>query len=168
MQGYKPVRQMVFCGMYPVDGNYTALREALEKMQLNDAALSLSRDVGCPRHNFRCGSSAFCTEIIQERLEREFQLNLISTAPSVVYRLDLSDGRQITSIIDEHAGNDNRYDRRADCIGDDHAPKVRRQYQELCQDRRGVYHNMDYLDEHRVSIHYDLPLNEIIYISSML
>ncbi|MDO5733866.1 MAG: translation elongation factor 4 [Eubacteriales bacterium] len=169
LDGYQPVKQMVFCGIYPVDGNdYGALREALEKVQLNDAALSFEPETSAALgFGFRCGFLGLLHyEIIQERLEREFQLDLISTAPSVVYKIKLTDGE----IID--LDNPTNLPA-AEEIEEMYEPIVRagimtpKDYvgnlMELCQERRGSFLDMEYLDENRVQLTYDMPLNEIIY-----
>ena len=169
LPGYKKVRQMVYCGFYPVDGaRYSDLREALEKLQLNDAALSFDAETSAALgFGFRCGFLGLLHyEIVQERLEREFQLDLISTAPSVVYKIKLDSGEEIT--LDNPTNmpdvNDIEYMEEpivktsiltpSDYVGN---------IMELCQDRRGVYITMDYLDKNRVTLQYDMPLNEIIY-----
>lgn len=169
LPGYKPVRQMVFCGMYPVDGaDYNALREALEKLQLNDAALSFEPETSnALGFGFRCGFLGLLHyEIIQERLEREYQLNIISTAPSVVYKILLTNGTEL--LLDNPSNLPP-----ADKIEQMEEPIVLASIitpkefvgaiMELCQERRGNFVNMQYLDETRVELHYHLPLNEIIY-----
>lgn len=169
LPGYKPVRQMVFCGMYPVDGaDYNALRDALEKLQLNDAALSFEPETSVALgFGFRCGFLGLLHyEIIQERLEREYQLELISTAPSVVYRITTLDGRQL---LLENPTNMPSLDQ----IEAIEEPIVRASIMtpkefvgnimELSQERRGTFIDMQYLDSTRVELHYELPLNEIIY-----
>ncbi|HOP10014.1 MAG TPA: translation elongation factor 4 [Oscillospiraceae bacterium] len=169
LPGYKKVRSMVYCGIYPADGaRYGDLRDALEKLQLNDAALffepETSKALG---FGFRCGFLGLLhMEIIQERLEREFDMDLITTAPSVVYKLTLNDKsvRMIDNptnypdpsliskaeepIVDAHIFSPSEY------VGS---------IMELAQDRRGIFKDMHYLDAARVDIHYELPLNEIIY-----
>lgn len=169
LPGYEPVQQMVFCGLYPVDGaDYNALREALEKLQLNDAALSFEPETSAALgFGFRCGFLGLLHyEIIQERLSREYDLDLISTAPSVVYKVELTDG----SVIDLQNPSDMPA---ADQIAGIQEPIVRANIMspteyvgnimELCQDRRGTFKDMQYLDKRIVEIHYDMPLNEIIY-----
>ncbi len=169
LPGYKPVRQMVYCGFYPTDGaKYPDLRDALEKLQLNDAALSFEAETSAALgFGFRCGFLGLLHyEIVQERLEREFQLDLISTAPSVVYRLVLETGE--TVMLDNPTNMPDpshiEYMEEPFVNATIMTPK---EYvgniMELCQDRRGVYHNMDYLDTTRVMLHYEMPLNEIIY-----
>ena len=169
LSGYKKVHQMVYCGFYPVDGaDYPDLRDALEKLQLNDAALSFEPETSAALgFGFRCGFLGLLHyEIVQERLEREFSLELISTAPSVVYRIYLSDGRQI--MLDNPTNMPDPSD-----IERMEEPMVKatimspKEYvgniMELCQDRRGTFKTMDYMDVTRVMLHYELPLNEIIY-----
>ena len=169
LPGYKKVQPMVYCGLYPTDGaKYPDLRDALEKLQLNDAALSFEAETSAALgFGFRCGFLGLLHyEIIQERLEREFLLDLISTAPSVVYRVIKTNGD--TMWLDNPTNMPDVTD--IDYIEE---PMVKttiltpKEYvgniMELCQERRGSYHNMDYLDTNRVMLHYDMPLNEIIY-----
>ena len=169
LPGYKPVQQMVFCGLYPVDGaDYPDLRDALEKLQLNDAALSFEPETSAALgFGFRCGFLGLLHyEIIQERLEREFLLDLISTAPSVVYRLKLNNGQTIMLDNPTNMPEVNEIDEMEEPIvaATIMTPK---EYvgniMELCQERRGTYKDMQYIDSVRVMLHYDMPLNEIIY-----
>ena len=169
LPGYKRVQQMVFCGLYPVDGaDYPDLRDALEKLQLNDAALSFEPETSAALgFGFRCGFLGLLHyEIVQERLEREFLLDLISTAPSVVYRLTLKTGEKIMLDNPTNMPDVNDIDQMEEPIvaATIMTPK---EYvgniMDLCQDRRGTYKNMDYMDTVRVMLHYDMPLNEIIY-----
>lgn len=169
LPGYQPVRQMVFCGMYPVDGaDYADLRDALERLQLNDAALSFEPETSTALgFGFRCGFLGLLHyEIIQERLEREFDLDLISTAPSVAYRLNLVSGEQI---LLENPTNMPGPDQIASIEEPVVAASIMtpRDYignvMELCHNYRGIYVNTEYIDENRVNLHYDMPLNEIIY-----
>ena len=160
---------MVFCGVYPADGaDYEALRDALSKLQLNDASLSFEPETsGALGFGFRCGFLGLLhLEIIQERLEREYDLDLVTTVPSVVYKIHLTDGSVIEidnptkypdpAVIDyceEPITNANIY-----------APnEFVGAIMDLCQERRGVFKNMTYVTPDRVDIAYDLPLNEIIY-----
>ncbi len=169
LPGYHPVRQMVFCGMYPVDGaDYPDLRDALERLQLNDAALSFEPETSTALgFGFRCGFLGLLHyEIIQERLEREFDLDLISTAPSVAYRLNLVDGEQMMLENPTNMPNPERIQSIEEPIVSasimtpkDYIGNV----MELCHNYRGVYVNTEYVDENRVNLHYDMPLNEIIY-----
>ena len=169
LPGYRKVNPMVFCGIYPADGaDYENLRDALEKLQLNDAALSYEPETsGALGFGFRCGFLGLLhLEIIQERLEREYDLDLVTTVPSVIYKINLTDGT--TAEIDnptnypdpatiascEEPFTDAHIYSPAEYVG---------AIMDLCQDRRGVFKNMDYITPDRVDIHYELPLNEIIY-----
>ncbi len=169
LPGYKPVQQMVFCGIYPVDGaDYNNLREALEKVQLNDAALSFEPETSAALgFGFRCGFLGLLHyEIIQERIEREFELQIISTAPSVVYHIHLTDGTELKL---DNPSNMPKPDS-IECIEE---PIVNvsivvpdtyiGNIMDLCQERRGTFINMEYLEMTRVNLHYEMPLNEIIY-----
>lgn len=169
LAGYKKVNPMVFSGVYPSDGaKYQDLREALEKLQLNDASLSYEPETSLALgFGFRCGFLGLLhMEIIQERLEREFNLDLITTAPSVIYRLTMTSGEVI--MIDNPT---NYPDVSLISLAEEPIVKASilapNEYvgniMELCQERRGVFHNMNYLDPTRVEMHYDLPLNEIVY-----
>ena len=169
LPGYRKVNPMVFCGVFPADGaHYQDLREALERLQLNDAALTFEPETSVALgFGFRCGFLGLLhMEIIQERLEREYNLDLITTAPSVIYRITMSDGT--VTYID----NPTNYPDPAQIamaeepITDAHifAPNdFVGNIMELCQQRRGVFKDMKYLDPTRVDIHYELPLNEIVY-----
>lgn len=169
LPGYKPVRQMVYCGLYPVDGgDYHDLRESLEKLQLNDAALSFEPETSIALgFGFRCGFLGLLHyEIIQERLEREYQLDLISTAPSVIYRMTTVQGEVLhldnpTNMppMDQIESFEEPIVKASIMTPKDYVGNI----MELCQDRRGTFINMEYLDENRVDLHYELPLNEIIY-----
>ncbi len=169
LAGYKPVQRMVFCGLYPVDGaDYNNLRDALEKVQLNDAALSFEADTSAALgFGFRCGFLGLLHyEIIQERLEREFNLNLISTAPSVVYHLKMKDGSTMRLDNPTNMPPIDQIDKIEEPIiaasimtPTDYVGNI----MELCQDRRGTFINMEYLETTRVNLHYLLPLNEVIY-----
>lgn len=167
--GYRPAMPMVFSGIYPADGaEYPDLRDALDKLKLNDAALQFEPESSAALgFGFRCGFLGLLhMEIIQERLEREYDLDIITTAPSVIYHVIKTDGQML--IID----NPLNY---PDPVHIDKAeePFVKASIitpseyvgniMDLCQDRRGEYKNMQYLDETRVELHYDMPLNEIIY-----
>ena len=169
LPGYKKVQQMVFCGMYPTDGaRYPDLRDAIEKLQLNDAALSFEPETSVALgFGFRCGFLGLLHyEIVQERLEREFDLDLISTAPSVVYRVTTVDGQ--SQWLHNPTGMPDPTE-----ILSIEEPMVKasimtpKEYvgniMELCQDRRGIYRDMEYLDANRVILHYGMQLNEIIY-----
>ena len=169
LPGYRKVNPMVFCGVFPADGaHYQDLREALERLQLNDASLTFEPETSVALgFGFRCGFLGLLhMEIIQERLEREYDLDLITTAPSVIYRITMTDGSV------QYIDNPTNYPDPANIamaeepIAEAHifTPK---EYvgniMELCQQRRGVFHDMKYLDENRVDLLYDLPLNEIVY-----
>ena len=169
LTGYRKVNPMVFSGIYPTDAaRYPDLRDALEKLQLNDASLSFEPETSVALgFGFRCGFLGLLhMEIIQERIEREFNLDIITTAPSVIYHLTMTNGETI--IID----NPTNYPDPAQ-IASAEEPYVKAsiftpgQYigniMDLCQGRRGEYKDTKYLDEDRVELHYDLPLNEIIY-----
>ncbi|MBR6702006.1 MAG: translation elongation factor 4 [Clostridia bacterium] len=169
LPGYRKVNPMVFCGIYPADGaDYENLRDALDKLQLNDASLSYEPETsGALGFGFRCGFLGLLhLEIIQERLEREYDLDLVTTIPSVVYKINLSDGTQIE--ID----NPTHYPDPANIVSCEEPFTDAHIYSpseyvgtimDLCQERRGVFKNMDYITPDRVDIHYELPLNEIIY-----
>ncbi len=169
LPGYKKVQPMVYCGLYPTDGaKYPDLRDALEKLQLNDAALTFEAETSAALgFGFRCGFLGLLHyEIVQERLEREFLLDLISTAPSVVYRVLLNSGESIwldnpTNMPDPTDINfiEEPVVKATILTPKDYVGNI----MELCQDRRGQYQNMDYLDTNRVMLHYEMPLNEIIY-----
>ena len=167
--GFKPVHPMVYAGIYPADGaRYNDLRDALEKLQLNDAALVFEPETSIALgFGFRCGFLGLLhMEIIEERLEREYNLDLITTAPSVLYEITQTDGEEI--IVD----NPSNYPA-SDMIREAREPIVKANIitptefvgglMDLCQDRRGVFIDMKYLDQTRVELHYHLPLNEIIY-----
>ena len=158
---------MVFCGIYPVDGSkYPDLKDALEKLKLNDASLSYEPESSAALgFGFRCGFLGLLhMEIIQERLEREYNLDLITTAPSVIYKIELLTGE--TVYVDNPANYPVNIKDSYEPMTDSHiyAPS---QYvgaiMELCQERRGIFVDMKYLDTERVDIHYKLPLNEIVY-----
>lgn len=169
LKGYKKVTPMVYCGLYPIDGSqYEALKEALEKLKLNDAALEYEAETSAALgFGFRCGFLGLLhLEIIEERLDREFDLGLITTAPSVIYKVYKTDGTvmelynpeelpkpQEIYYIEEPFVTANILTPR-DYVGN---------IMELCQRRRGVYIDMKYLDENRVTLIYEMPLNEIIY-----
>ena len=169
LPGYRQVNPMVFCGIYPADGaKYPDLRDALEKLQLNDASLSFEPETSkALGFGFRCGFLGLLhMEVIQERLEREFNLDLATTAPSVIYKLNMTDGT--TMMID----NPTNYPDPSD-IESAEEPYVKASIfspttyigtiMELCQERRGTYKDTKYLDTDRVELHYELPLNEIVY-----
>ncbi len=169
LEGYRAVSPVVFCGVYPADGaQYTDLREALEKLQLNDAALHFEAETSAALgFGFRCGFLGLLhMEIIQERLEREYNLDLITTAPSVVYKFALNDGSVVeidnpTNYPDpaaitsaEEPMCDVHIYSPSDYVGT---------IMDLCQERRGIFLDMQYPAANRVDIHYEMPLNEIVY-----
>ncbi len=169
LPGYKKAVSMVFCGVYPADGaKYGDLRDALEKLQLNDAALLFEAETSAALgFGFRCGFLGLLhMEIVQERLEREFNLDLVTTAPSVIYRITLVGGEVL--LLD----NPTNFPE-AGSIEIMEEPVVRASIMvpsefvgsimELCQDRRGTYLGMEYIDETRTILTYDMPLNEIVY-----
>ena len=169
LAGYRKVNPMVFSGIYPADGaKYGDLREALEKLQLNDASLSFEPETSVALgFGFRCGFLGLLhMEIIQERLEREYNLDLITTAPSVIYKVTMTNGDV------RYIDNPTNYPDPA-LIQTAEEPMVKANIlspsefvgniMELCQDRRGVFKDMKYLDDTRVELHYELPLNEIVY-----
>ena len=169
LPGYKPMKPMVYCGLYPIESNkFEDLREALEKLKLNDASLSFEPETSkALGFGFRCGFLGLLhMEIIEERIEREFGIDLIATSPSVVYEVVLTDGT--TVMVDSPSKMPKR-----ELISKTLEPYVKTSIftpsdyigpiMELCQDKRGTFLNMDYLDQTRVTIHYELPLSEIVY-----
>ena len=160
---------MVYCGVYPLDGgDYENLKVALEKLKLNDASLSYEPETSIALgFGFRCGFLGLLhLEIIQERLEREFDLNLITTAPSVIYKVYKRTGEMIElyNPVDLPPAQDIEYIEEPMVKAEIMAPKdFVGNIMEICQDRRGIYIDMKYLDANRVSLEYELPLNEIIY-----
>jgi len=169
LPGYKEVKSMVYCGIYPADGaRYDDLREALEKLQLNDAALNFEAETSVALgFGFRCGFLGLLhMEIIQERLEREYNLDLVTTAPSVEYIVIKTDGEELEIDNPTNLPDQSEIDYMMEPIvkATIMTPK---EYvgsiMELCQERRGSYIDMTYLDDTRVSLNYELPLNEIIY-----
>jgi GTP-binding protein LepA len=169
LPGYRKVNPMVFCGVFPADGaHYQDLREALERLQLNDASLTFEPETSVALgFGFRCGFLGLLhMEIIQERLEREYDLDLITTAPSVIYRITLNDGRVLSIDNPTNYPDPGTISMAEEPITDAHilAPNdYVGNIMELCQERRGVFKDMKYLDQTRVDIHYELPLNEIVY-----
>ena len=169
LPGYKKVNSMVYCGLYPMDGaDYENLKLALEKLQLNDAALQFEPETSkALGSGFRCGFLGLLhLEIIEERLDREFDLSLITTAPSVIYKVHKTDG----DVIELYNPSDLPESSKISYIEEpfvEASIMVPKEFvgnvMELCQNRRGIYIDMTYLDETRVSIKYELPLNEIIY-----
>ncbi len=169
LPGYKKVNPMVYCGMYPADGaKYPDLRDALEKLQLNDASLQFEPETSMALgFGFRCGFLGLLhLEIIQERLEREYNLDLVTTAPGVVYKVHKTNGEVIELTNPSNLPNPSEIDYMEE-------PMVSAEIMvttefigpimDLCQERRGVYLGMEYMEETRALLKYDLPLNEIIY-----
>lgn len=169
LHGYKPMKPMVFCGIYPIESSrFPELREALEKLKLNDAALEFEPETSqALGFGFRCGFLGLLhLEIIQERIEREFGIELIVTSPSVVYDVLFTDGSHV--MVDSPAKMPDRVR-----IKDIQEPYIKTNIfvpseyigsiMELCQDKRGNYISMEYLDTKRVNIHYEIPLSEIVY-----
>ena len=169
LPGYKEANSMVYCGMYPLDGSqYEALKEALEKLKLNDAALNYEPETSVALgFGFRCGFLGLLhLEIIIERLEREFDLGLITTAPSVIYKVTKTTGEEIElyNPTDLPETTEIRKIEEPIMKAEIMIPKeFVGNVMEVCQNRRGTYVDMKYLDENRVTLEYDLPLNEIIY-----
>ncbi len=169
LPGYKPMKPMVFCGLYPVEtSRYPELREALEKLKLNDASLEFTPETSnALGFGFRCGFLGLLhMEIIEERIEREFKISLIATSPSVIYEVTLTNGE--IEMIDSPVKMPDKQK-----IADMKEPYIRTNIfvpshyigpvMELCQNKRGNYISMEYLDETRVNIHYEIPLSEIVY-----
>lgn len=169
LPGYKPAIPMVYSGIYPVDGaKYDELKEALEKLQINDAALSFEPETSIALgFGFRCGFLGLLhMEIIQERVEREFNLDIITTAPSVIYKVIKTDGEVLEITNPTNLPEPTEVDymeepivRASIITPKDYVGAV----MELCQDRRGTYIDMQYIEETRAVVNYDIPLNEIIY-----
>lgn len=169
LPGYKKVNPMVYCGLYPADGaKYPDLRDALEKLQLNDASLQFEPETSIALgFGFRCGFLGLLhLEIIQERLEREYNLDLVTTAPGVIYKVHKTNGDVIELTNPSNLPNPSEIEYMEE-------PMVKAEIMvtsefigaimDLCQERRGVYEGMEYIEETRAVLHYQLPLNEIIY-----
>lgn len=169
LAGYKKVNPMVYCGIYPADGaQYEDLKEALSKLQLNDAALMFEPETSVALgFGFRCGFLGLLhMEIIQERLEREYNLDLVTTAPSVIYKVYKTNGEMVWVDNPTNLPDGSEIDYMEEpmvkatiMVPKDYVGNV----MELCQERRGIYKDMKYMDETRAEIFYELPLNEIIY-----
>ncbi len=169
LPGYRKVTPMVYCGMYPADGSdYENLKAALEKLSLNDASLFYEPETSVALgFGFRCGFLGLLhMEIIEERIDREFNLNVISTSPSVIYKITKTDGTQMELYnpadmppIPEIASMEEPIVKAQIMLPKDFVGNI----MQLCQDRRGVYKDMKYMDETRVILEYEMPLNEIIY-----
>ncbi|MDD3452842.1 MAG: translation elongation factor 4 [Bacilli bacterium] len=169
LPGYKPMKPMVFCGIYPIESNkFDDLKDALEKLKLNDASLEFSPETSeALGFGFRCGFLGLLhMEIIEERIEREFNIDLIATSPSVIYDIELTDHSHITIDSPVKMPDKGR-------IIDIKEPFIRTNIfvpseyigsiMELCQSKRGIYVSIEYLDTTRVNIHYEIPLSEIVY-----
>ena len=169
LPGYKPMKPTVYCGIYPIESNrFEDLREALNKLKLNDAALTFEPETSkALGFGFRCGFLGLLhMEIMEERIEREFGIDLIATSPSVVYEVELTDKSKV--IVDSPTKMPRR-----EVIYKTYEPYVKCSIftpstyigplMELCQDKRGTFLNIDYLDSERATIHYELPLSEIVY-----
>ena len=169
LPGYKKAVSMVYCGMYPVDGSeYEPLKEALEKLKLNDAALNYEPETSAALgFGFRCGFLGLLhLEIVIERLEREFDIGLITTAPSVIYKINKTSGEVIDlyNPVDLPPLTEIKFIEEPIMKAEIMIPKeFVGNVMKVCQERRGIYLDMKYLDENRVTLEYDLPLNEIIY-----
>jgi GTP-binding protein LepA len=169
LPGYKKVQSMVFCGIYPADGaKYNDLRDALEKLQLNDASLTFEPETsGALGFGFRCGFLGLLhMEVVQERLEREYDLDLVTTAPSVIYRITLKDGEELNIDNPTNMPPVVSIEKMEEPIvkatimtPEEYVGNI----MELSQERRGIYKDMSYIDQKRVMLTYELPLNEIIY-----
>ncbi|WP_055079168.1 translation elongation factor 4 [Lagierella massiliensis] len=169
LPGYKVVTPMVYCGIYPAEGEeYNDIRDALEKLQVNDASLVFEPETSqALGFGFRCGFLGLLhMEIIQERLDREFDLNIIATAPSVIYNIMIKSGEMLTIQNPSNLPDPSEIEYMEEPIVDanimaptDYVGAI----MEICQNKRGTFVNMEYLDEKRVNINYILPLNEVIY-----
>ena len=169
LPGYRKLNPMVFCGLYPIDtAKYNDLRDALEKLELNDSALQYEPETSqALGFGFRCGFLGLLhMEIVQERLEREFNLDLITTAPSVIYEVEMTDGSKIRVDNPSMMPDPQKieqilepYVKATIMVPNDYVGAV----MELCQMKRGTFLNMDYIDTTRVSIYYEIPLSEIVY-----
>ena len=169
LPGYRKMNPMVYCGLYPIDSSrYNELREALERLQLNDAALQFEAETSqALGFGFRCGFLGLLhMDVIQERLEREFDLDLITTAPSVIYHVNLTDGSEV--VVDNPAempeqgvidSVEEPYVKASIMVPNDYVGAV----MEIAQRKRGEFITMDYLDEFRVNVIYEIPLSEIVY-----
>lgn len=169
LPGYKKVVPMVYCGIYPAEGeDFNSVREALEKLQVNDASLVFEPETSAALgFGFRCGFLGLLhMEIIQERLEREFDLNIVTTAPSVIYKVKTKKGDELSIQNPTNLPDVSEIEIMEEPIVSasimtptDYVGSI----MELCQNRRGTFINMEYLEETRVMMHYDMPLNEVIY-----
>jgi GTP-binding protein LepA len=169
LPGYKSMKPMVYCGLYPIDSSkYIDLKEALEKLKLNDAALEFEPETSkALGYGFRCGFLGLLhMEIIQERIEREFKIDLIATSPSVIYEVTLTDGSVV--MVDSPTKMPEKvkiaeikepYVRASIFVPNEYIGSI----MEFCQNKRGTYISMNYIDQTRVNIHYEIPLSEIVY-----
>lgn len=169
LPGYKQVTPMVYCGIYPADGaKYPDLRDALEKLQLNDASLQFEAETSAALgFGFRCGFLGLLhLEIIQERLEREYNLDLVTTAPGVIYRVHKTDGTMLEVTNPSNLPDPSEIDYMEEPVVDAEIMVTSEfigSIMDLCQERRGIYQSMEYIEEKRALLKYVLPLNEIIY-----
>ena len=169
LPGYKKARPMVFCGIYPEDGaKYQELKEALEKLQLNDAALFYEPETSIALgFGFRCGFLGLLhLEVVQERLQREYNLDIITTAPSVVYKVHKTNGEVIDLTNPSNLPDPSEIEYMEEPMVDAEimvTSEFTGAIMKLCQERRGIYKSMEYIEETRVLLKYELPLNEIIY-----
>ncbi|MCI5997172.1 MAG: translation elongation factor 4 [Peptoniphilaceae bacterium] len=169
LPGYKKVVPMVYCGIYPAEGeDFNSVREALEKLQVNDASLSFEPESSVALgFGFRCGFLGLLhMEIIQERLDREFDLNIITTAPSVIYKVKKKTGEIIEIQNPSNLPKETEIDYMEEPIVEAHIMTPKEYVgtiMDLCQNKRGIFENMEYLDQNRVTLRYILPLNEVIY-----
>ncbi len=169
LPGYRKLNPMVFCGLYPIDSaKFNDLREALEKLELNDSSLQFEPETSqALGFGFRCGFLGLLhMEIIQERIEREFKIDLITTAPSVIYNVFMTDGSEVRVDNPSNMPDPQKIDRIEEpyvkatiMVPNDYVGAV----MEICQEKRGIFVDMQYLDENRVSIIYEIPLSEIVY-----
>lgn len=169
LPGYKKVNPFVYCGMYPADGSkYGDLRDALEKLQLNDAALQYEPETSVALgFGFRCGFLGLLhLDIIQERLEREYDLDLVTTAPGVIYKVHKTNGEVIDITNPSNMPDPSEIDYMEEPFVSAEIMTTTEYVgtiMKLCQERRGIYNGMEYIEETRAMLKYDLPLNEIIY-----
>ena len=169
LPGYRKLNPMVFCGLYPIDSSkYNDLREALEKLELNDSALQYEAETSqALGFGFRCGFLGMLhMEIIQERIEREFNIDIIATAPSVIYKVEKTDGTMVDVSNPSEMPDPQKINKITEpfvkasiMVPNDYVGAV----MDLCQKKRGIFLNMEYIDDTRVNITYDIPLSEIVF-----
>ena len=169
LPGYRKLNPMVFCGLYPIDSSkYNDLREALEKLELNDSALQYEAETSqALGFGFRCGFLGMLhMEIIQERIEREFNIDIIATAPSVIYKVEKTDGTLVDVSNPSEMPDPQKISKITEpfvkasiMVPNDYVGAV----MDLCQKKRGIFLNMEYIDDTRVNITYDIPLSEIVF-----